>query len=78
MFAVAASGSWRQAPDHRCGEVDAEVDLAKEGEQVVSVRFHGQIREDIGAPAEDFDEIWHLTRFGDNPSWSIAGIQQRH
>jgi predicted lipid-binding transport protein (Tim44 family) len=45
---------------------------------VVSVRFHGQLREDIGAPAEDFDEIWHLTRFGDNPSWSIAGIQQRH
>ena len=61
-------------------KVDAEVlDLAKEGErQLVSVRFHGQIREDIGAPAEDFDEIWHLTRFGDSPSWSIAGIQQRH
>jgi predicted lipid-binding transport protein (Tim44 family) len=55
------------------------LDLAKEGErQVVSVRFHGQIREDIGASAEDFDEIWHLTRFGDSPSWSIAGIQQRH
>ena len=61
-------------------KVDAEVlDLAKEGErQVVSVRFHGQIREDANAPAEDFDEIWHLTRFGDSPSWSIAGIQQRH
>jgi predicted lipid-binding transport protein (Tim44 family) len=61
-------------------KVDAEVlDLAKEGErQVVSVRFHGQIREDIGAPIEDFDEVWHLVRFGDNPSWSIAGIQQRH
>jgi predicted lipid-binding transport protein (Tim44 family) len=61
-------------------KVDADVlDLAKEGErQVVSVRFHGQIREDLNAPVEDFDEIWHLTRFGDNPSWSIAGIQQRH
>jgi len=60
--------------------VDAEVlDLAKEGErQVVSVRFHGQIREDAAGPVENFDEIWHLTRFGDNPSWSIAGIQQRH
>ena len=34
--------------------------------------------QDIGAPVEDFDEIWHLTRFGDNPAWSIAGIQQRH
>jgi predicted lipid-binding transport protein (Tim44 family) len=61
-------------------KVDAEVlDLAKEGErQVVSVRFHGQIREDIGAKAEDFDEIWHLVRFGDSPSWAISGIQQRH
>ena len=61
-------------------KVDADVlDLSKEGErQVVSVRFHGQIREDANAPVEDFDEIWHLTRFGDNPSWSIAGIQQRH
>ena len=61
-------------------KVDAEVlDLTKEGErQVVSVRFHGQIREDLNAPVEEFDEIWHLTRFGDNPAWSIAGIQQRH
>ena len=61
-------------------KVDAEVlDLAKEGErQVVSVRFHGQIREEADGPIENFDEIWHLTRFGDSPSWSIAGIQQRH
>ena len=61
-------------------KVDADVlDLSKEGErQVVSVRFHGQIREEPNAPVADFDEIWHLTRFGDNPSWSIAGIQQRH
>ncbi len=60
--------------------VDAEVlDLVKEGERhTVSVRFHGQIREDIGAPVEDFDEIWHLTRFGDSPAWAIAGIQQSH
>jgi predicted lipid-binding transport protein (Tim44 family) len=60
-------------------KVEAEVlDLEKEGErQVVSVRFHGQIREDIGAEATDFDEIWHLVRWGDNPSWAIAGIQQR-
>ncbi len=60
--------------------VDTDVlDLVKEGERhTVSVRFHGQIREDIGAPVEDFDEIWHLTRFGDSPAWAIAGIQQRH
>jgi predicted lipid-binding transport protein (Tim44 family) len=83
MFAVAKLELQDRGDKHQTTDVvkvDAEVlDLAKEGErQVVSVRFHGQIREDIGAPAEDFDEIWHLTRFGDNPSWSIAGIQQRH
>jgi len=60
-------------------KVDAEVlDLEQQGErQVVSVRFHGQIREDLGAAPSDFDEIWHLVRFGDNPAWTIAGIQQR-
>ena len=83
MFAVAKldlqeRGGKAQTTD--VVHVDAEVlDLAKEGErQVVSVRFHGKIREDEGGPVEDFDEIWHLTRFGDNPAWSIAGIQQRH
>jgi predicted lipid-binding transport protein (Tim44 family) len=61
-------------------KVDADVlDLAKEGErEIVSVRFHGQIREEAAAPAADFDEVWHLVRWGDNPAWSIAGIQQRH
>jgi len=60
-------------------KVDAEVlDLEQSGErQVVSVRFHGLIREDLGAPPSDFDEIWHLVRWGDNPSWAIAGIQQQ-
>ncbi len=61
-------------------KVDAEVlDLEQAGDrQVVSVRFHGKIREEADAPAQDFDEIWHLQRWGDAPSWAIAGIQQRH
>ena len=60
-------------------KVDADVlDVAQEGQQqIVSVRFHGQIREDVGAPAADFDEVWHLVRFGDQPNWAISGIQQR-
>jgi len=59
--------------------VDAEVlDLEKMGErQVVSVRFHGLIREEPGTEAAPFDEIWHLVRWGDNPNWAIAGIQQQ-
>jgi predicted lipid-binding transport protein (Tim44 family) len=83
MFAVAKMDLQDRAGKAQTTDVvhvDAEVlDLVKEGERhTVSVRFHGQIREDVGAPAGDFDEIWHLTRFGDNPSWAIAGIQQRH
>lgn len=59
-------------------QVDAEVlDLEREGErQVVSVRFHGRIREEAGGPVNDFDEVWHLQRWGDDPNWKIAGIQQ--
>jgi predicted lipid-binding transport protein (Tim44 family) len=83
MFAVAKMDLQERAGKTQTTDVvhvDAEVlDLVKEGERhTVSVRFHGQIREDIGAPVEDFDEIWHLTRFGDSPAWAIAGIQQRH
>jgi predicted lipid-binding transport protein (Tim44 family) len=61
-------------------QVEAEVlDLEQAGDrQVVSVRFHGKIREEADAQAEHFDEIWHLQRWGDTPSWAIAGIQQRH
>ena len=61
-------------------QVDADVlDLEQQGDrQVVSVRFHGKIREEAGGPANDFDEVWHLMRWGDAPDWKIAGIQQRH
>lgn len=61
-------------------KVDAEVlDVAEENErQVVSVRFHGLIREEREAVANDFDEIWHLVKpLDDSRSWAIAGIQQR-
>lgn len=58
--------------------VDAEVlDVARETDrQVVSVRFHGLIREEAGAPAEPFDEVWHLVKPADGSrEWAIAGIQ---
>ncbi|WP_457325145.1 Tim44 domain-containing protein [Roseateles sp. P5_E11] len=51
------------------------VDVATEtGEQIVSVRFSGLVREKSEQAAEDFDEIWHLVKAGDG--WLIAGIQQ--
>jgi predicted lipid-binding transport protein (Tim44 family) len=59
--------------------VDAEVlDVASETDrQIVSVRFHGLIREQIDGVAEPFDEVWHLVKPADGSrEWAIAGIQQ--
>ncbi|MEP7138873.1 MAG: Tim44-like domain-containing protein [Caldimonas sp.] len=58
--------------------VDAEVlDVVRDDErQIVSVRFHGSIREDAGAPGQPFDEVWHLVKPADGSrEWAIAGIQ---
>ena len=59
--------------------VDAEVlDVASEAaRQIVSVRFHGLIREEDNGVAEPFDEVWHLVKPADGSrEWAIAGIQQ--
>ncbi|MDN3921916.1 Tim44 domain-containing protein [Roseateles violae] len=59
-------------------QLDARVvDRAvEEGQQVVSVRFWGLIREQSEAAAEHFDEVWHLVRPQDESrDWAIAGIQ---
>jgi predicted lipid-binding transport protein (Tim44 family) len=58
--------------------LDAEVLEATEedGRQIVSVRYHGLIRED-SADAAAFDEVWFLTRPADGSrGWVVAGIQQ--
>ncbi len=54
----------------------AVVDTAQEGmQQIVSVRFDGLIREDLGGAANPFAEIWHLVRPQDGSrDWAIAGI----
>lgn len=59
-------------------QLDASVvDVATEdGQQVVSVRFWGLVREASDQAAGDFDEIWHLVKSGEG--WLIAGIQQTH
>lgn len=60
-------------------KVDAEVlDVANEADrQIVSVRFHGQVVEDKGAAAVDFNEVWHLVKpHDDSHAWTIAGIEQ--
>ncbi len=60
-------------------KIDAEVlDFVAEAErQVVSVRFHGLIREEKDGVAAPFDEVWHLVKPADGSrEWAIAGIQQ--
>ena len=59
--------------------LDAQVlEFAQEDDrQIVSVRFHGLIREEKDAPASSFDETWHLTKPLDGSrEWAIAGIAQ--
>ncbi|HEX6723187.1 MAG TPA: Tim44-like domain-containing protein, partial [Burkholderiaceae bacterium] len=56
------------------------LDFAQENaRQIVSVRFHGLIREEAHNGAEPFDEVWHLVRPNDAKAgaWAIAGIQPR-
>lgn len=59
--------------------IDADViEVAMEAErQLVSVRFHGLIREEAEAAAAPFNEVWHLVKPTDGSrEWAIAGIQQ--
>jgi predicted lipid-binding transport protein (Tim44 family) len=68
-------GAARQQTD--VVQIDAEVlDTAREnGQDVVTVRFHGLIREAAEAGAEPFNELWHLVRPADGMGeWAIAGI----
>jgi predicted lipid-binding transport protein (Tim44 family) len=58
-------------------QLDAEVvDTAKEdGQWIVTVRFHGLIREEVNAGALPFNELWHLVKPQDGSGdWAIAGI----
>lgn len=60
-------------------QLEAEVlDVTEEARRyIVSVRFTGLIREEAGANAEPFDEIWHMTKPVDGShGWTLAGIQQ--
>ena len=48
-----------------------------DGHYFCSVQFSGMIREQQGAPASDFSEIWNLSKPVDGPGgWVLAGISQ--
>ncbi len=48
----------------------------RENEYLASVRFDGRIREEEGAPAEAFSEVWNLSKPISGGGWVLAGIQQ--
>lgn len=59
--------------------IDGDVlEVAEEGNNyVVSVRFTGLIKAEGDAPAESFDEVWHLTKpLQGAGGWVLSGIQQ--
>lgn len=59
--------------------LDAELlDVTTEAKRAMaSVRFSGQLREEVNAMPEAFSEVWHLTKPLDGSrGWAIAGIQQ--
>ncbi|MBP6902724.1 MAG: Tim44 domain-containing protein [Burkholderiaceae bacterium] len=57
-------------------QLDAEIaDVAHDaGQDIVSVRFRGLVREQAEAGAQPFDELWHLVRPAAGGDWAIAGI----
>jgi predicted lipid-binding transport protein (Tim44 family) len=60
-------------------QLDAELlEAVTEGRQhVASVHFNGLIREESGAAAAPFDEVWILTKpVSEERGWAIAGIRQ--
>ncbi len=74
---MAERGNAKQETD--VVQLNAEVlDVAEEANRyVVSVRFHGLIREEAGAAAQPFDEMWNMTKPIDGSrGWMLAGIQQ--
>jgi predicted lipid-binding transport protein (Tim44 family) len=46
-----------------------------DGQQLASMRFSGTIRENVGAHAERFAEVWNFSKAADG-RWLLAGIQQ--
>jgi predicted lipid-binding transport protein (Tim44 family) len=74
---VRASGDTPQKTDIVTLNADV-ADVTVEGDlYVVSVRFSGLIREESGAEAQPFSEIWHLEKPTSGRSgWLVSGIQQ--
>jgi predicted lipid-binding transport protein (Tim44 family) len=73
------SSSWGATQKTEVTQLEAEVlEVAQEaGSHIVSVRFHGLIREAADRAAEPFSETWHMEKpVRGRGGWIVAGIQQ--
>lgn len=73
----------RAGAEQKTDVVELEGDVVEVTEEndryVVSVRFHGLIREEADAAPSAFDEVWHLTKpLRADGGWLVSGIQQAH
>lgn len=69
----------RGAQAQQTDVVQLDADLAdyaeEQGQQIVTVRFHGLIREEANGGAQPFNELWHFVKPVAGGDWAIAGIQ---
>jgi predicted lipid-binding transport protein (Tim44 family) len=74
---LAERGSAAQRTEVMMLEAEVLECIEEANRLLVSVRFHGLIREEENAPAADFNEVWHLTKpTSGKGGWVVAGIQQ--
>ena len=58
--------------------LNAEILASEETTQAsfISVKLSGRIKESPDQAAEDFVEIWHMTKTASDSDWRLAGIEQ--
>ncbi|QEL56856.1 Tim44 domain-containing protein [Chromobacterium paludis] len=71
---IASNSGVADFPQLDCQLADATVEG---GRYIASVRFSGQVSEEVGAPVEPFSEVWHYVKDANTGGrWLLAGIQQ--
>ncbi|WP_047248643.1 Tim44 domain-containing protein [Chromobacterium subtsugae] len=71
---IADNGAVADFPQLDCQLSDASVE---NGRYIASVRFSGQVSEEVNAPLAPFGETWHYIKDGNTGGkWLVAGIQQ--
>ncbi|POZ63905.1 Tim44 domain-containing protein [Chromobacterium alticapitis] len=71
---IAANSGVADFPQLDCQLADATLE---NGRYVASVRFSGQVSEEVGSPVVPFSEIWHYIKDDSTGGrWLVAGIQQ--